>query len=152
MKFVVTNRQTVEAASLSDEPHAYISISTNGCPSPQIRANDKTMAVLCLWFLDLDKDRPGLEAKKFQPHHARAVLDFVFANMKTVETVIVHCDAGLSRSPGVAAALTKIFGGDDSPFFKQCTPNMRVYRMLLEEYVSSLNAGRWDALREKQDA
>ena len=48
--------------------------------------------------------------------------------------VVLHCDAGMSRSPGLAAALSKVLVGDDTEFFKRYRPNMRVYRTLLERY------------------
>ena len=50
-----------------------------------------------------------------------------------VERSIVHCDAGKSRSPGVAAALARVLDGDDASYFGgRYTPNARVYRTLLE--------------------
>lgn len=39
--------------------------------------------------------------------------------------------SGKSRSPAVAAAITKIKGGDDSHWFRVKTPNALVYRTLL---------------------
>jgi predicted protein tyrosine phosphatase len=69
----------------------------------------------------------------FEPHHARAILAFINA-YPNAERIVVHCDAGLSRSPGVAAALAKIHNGDDSEFFKRHSGlNRRVYRMILDE-------------------
>jgi predicted protein tyrosine phosphatase len=45
----------------------------------------------------------------------------------------VHCDAGVSRSPAVAAALARVLKGDDAEYFAgRYRPNTRVYRMLLE--------------------
>lgn len=48
--------------------------------------------------------------------------------------VIVHCDAGLSRSAGVAAAIMKHFNDDDSPVFDsgKYYPNTWCYRLTLE--------------------
>ena len=48
--------------------------------------------------------------------------------------LIVHCDAGISRSAGVAAAVTEAEGGDpagifDSPYYE---PNHHCYRLVLE--------------------
>lgn len=54
--------------------------------------------------------------------------------------MVLHCDAGMSRSPGVAAALSKVLVGDDSQFFKRYRPNMRVYRTLLERYYDQFEA------------
>lgn len=45
---------------------------------------------------------------------------------------VCHCEAGISRSSGVAAALAKHFNNDDSKFFKYpYLPNRLVYRTLL---------------------
>ena len=46
--------------------------------------------------------------------------------------VVVHCEAGVSRSPAVAAALCKGLGGNDLQFFRRYQPNMHVYRLMLE--------------------
>ena len=48
--------------------------------------------------------------------------------------VIVHCDAGISRSAGIAAAILKHTTGDDSSIFVngQYDPNLWCYRKTLE--------------------
>jgi predicted protein tyrosine phosphatase len=68
-------------------------------------------------------------APKFKPGDA-VVPDF--GHSAEFENFIVHCDAGHSRSPAVAAAISKAFGEDDSMYFKRYRPNMRVYRNLLD--------------------
>lgn len=46
--------------------------------------------------------------------------------------IVVHCEAGVSRSAGIAGALSKHFLGDDSRFFRSpYLPNRLVYRTLL---------------------
>ena len=57
-----------------------------------------------------------------------------FLSRHPSDDVIVHCDAGLSRSAGVAAAIMKHFNGDDSPIFDsgKYYPNMWCYRITLE--------------------
>ena len=51
--------------------------------------------------------------------------------------MIVHCDAGISRSSGVAAAILKAKTGDDSQIFNnpKYRPNMRCYRIVLDEFM-----------------
>lgn len=52
---------------------------------------------------------------------------------REINRLYVHCDAGISRSAGVAAAISKYFLGSDFKFFNcHLTPNMLVYRRLLE--------------------
>ncbi|HVH42669.1 MAG TPA: hypothetical protein VM925_10005 [Labilithrix sp.] len=51
----------------------------------------------------------------------------------SVERIVIHCDAGISRSAAVAAALSRALRGDDTEFFTgKYKPNMRVYRLLLD--------------------
>jgi predicted protein tyrosine phosphatase len=88
---------------------------------------------------------PATADTLFNERTARQVLDFVRAHLiqdqafaarqrpeMAVQAIVVHCDAGLSRSPAVAAALTRgLFEQDDSHWFKTKAPNMLVYRRLL---------------------
>jgi predicted protein tyrosine phosphatase len=50
------------------------------------------------------------------------------------ERIIVQCDAGVSRSAGVGAALMKFFNDDDMKIFEnpRYCPNMRCYRTVLD--------------------
>ncbi len=51
--------------------------------------------------------------------------------------VVVHCEAGYSRSAGVAAAIMKWANGDDTPIFKgPYAPNMRCYRKVLNALMA----------------
>lgn len=121
-------------------PHVIVSISTPGSPEAKLVTNPHTLGVLRLWFHDLNdaamehvEIRDQYEAECFNRAQARQVLDLVSAHPEA-QRLLVHCDAGLSRSPAVAAALSKILLGDDSHFFKRYHPNSRVYRTILEEH------------------
>jgi predicted protein tyrosine phosphatase len=63
---------------------------------------------------------------------AHTILAFVEEHLPSVETIVCQCDAGLSRSAGLAAALSRILQGDDRYFFQRFAPNERVYQKLLE--------------------
>ena len=52
-----------------------------------------------------------------------------------VEQIIVHCDAGQSRSVGCVAAIKKWYTNDDAEFFNG-TPNMHCYHLVLEEFYN----------------
>lgn len=56
----------------------------------------------------------------------------------SVDKIIVHCEAGQSRSAGVAAALMKYYYNDDTPIFNNSryTPNMRCYRITLNALMN----------------
>lgn len=56
-----------------------------------------------------------------------------------LDLVIVQCEAGQSRSAGIAAALMKYFWNDDTAIFNnhKYTPNMLCYRTMLNELMSN---------------
>ncbi len=72
---------------------------------------------------------------------ANNIVNFV-NNFNEIDTIIVHCDAGQSRSAGVAAAIAKFFNGDDEQFFSgggmygspRYTPNRLAYRKVLQAF------------------
>ena len=64
----------------------------------------QTQRVLYLQFDDVTNDAdPGLIP--FSGFHARAILKFVLKYTRDDEHLIVHCEAGISRSAAVADAL-----------------------------------------------
>ena len=60
---------------------------------------------------------------------AKQIIAFIKKNRK-VETLLVHCYAGQSRSRAVGAFAVKMLGGDNSRYFSQGNPNMHVYDTL----------------------
>ena len=104
-------------------------------------ANDETLfasisrenrvGLLQVAFADITQPLKGFIA--FYDSLGFDILDFVSQHWDTVDLLMVHCDAGISRSSAVAAAISRLkFGSEgdflDSPF----DPNPRVYRMLRE--------------------
>ena len=82
---------------------------------------------LCTNMLS-DHNSPEDDAKK--------IVEFLKKYPNT--DIIVHCDAGISRSSGVAAAIMKWATGDDSPIFKsyRYCPNTWCYRKTLEALMT----------------
>jgi protein-tyrosine phosphatase len=88
--------------------------------------------VLPLEFHDLGPECPAQLADKLMTTtQAKKIARFLFT--KKPEAIIVNCEAGISRSAGVAAALAKFFYDDDKEIFKKAIPNMYVYRLTLRE-------------------
>ena len=85
--------------------------------------------VLTLYFDDIEQEVEG--AVLFSDEMADAVLDFVLAH-RDAETLLVHCYGGQSRSRAVGAFVLRLFGKDNSAYFKTGRPNRRVYEALLE--------------------
>ncbi len=63
--------------------------------------------------------------------HARAIRKFVEQWREMAETIVVHCEQGMSRSPAVAAAISKFLDGDGSQFFDEYVPNRYVYDLMI---------------------
>ena len=100
--------------------------------APLVNKENNVLSILRLWFDDVDEK----STNSMNADHARAIADFVdrFSDIDDL-TVIVHCDAGVSRSAGVAAALSEYYNGDDSYFFDSgiYRPNMLCYRTMMDE-------------------
>lgn len=139
--FYVYSRDWVQVIAPQPVPHLIVSIKVPGDPfQVKLPVNEHTLKTLHLEFHDLGDEamkhvdvRDQYEGQCFSRSQARQILAMVAAYPEA-EAFVVHCDAGLSRSPGVAAALSKILTGDDNYFFKRYTPNSRVYRTILEEH------------------
>lgn len=121
-----------EAEEVQGKKWAVISIS-HLSDWPNITSSENCKGVLRLSFSDIDK--PSSEHTIFDKSHARLILQFVKSMMRDkVEVMVVHCQAGISRSPAVCAALAELYGQNNDNFMrsKLYVPNMHVYRTLLD--------------------
>lgn len=137
MDFVIHSRKLIESMPPPAVPHLVISITTSPLDEAQLPATPACLGILRLAFFDSDlppeEDEPeGL----FSRADARRIWDFVLSHQAQVACVVLHCNAGVSRSPGVAAALARVLCGDDADFFARYKPNSRVYRLLLDVYAA----------------
>lgn len=122
------------------EPTAIISISDpymGYADEPFCSEENKIRGILNLRFADADGagidvyGRNVEESDLMTDEDARKVARFVNENRDIY--ILVHCDAGISRSAGVAAAILKHYTGDDTAIFKsgRFYPNMWCYRKTL---------------------
>lgn len=107
---------------------AIISISTPG-HSP---AKLYDVPALHLVFHDLDS--PYHKVPLFNEEQASQIWTFV-SSLKDIELLIIHCDAGISRSPAVAAAIAFSRGENPGNYFNRYLPNRWVYRVMLKVYA-----------------
>ena len=95
----------------------------------------KTCAdVLTLYFDDIDRVVDG--AVLFSEEHARSIIDFIRKN-SSVDTLLVHCYGGESRSRAVGAFAMEMLGGSSKKYFDTGSPNMHVYNTLKEVYAGT---------------
>lgn len=94
--------------------------------------NDGHHNVLNLEFDDVITE---CEYKEFTKEHAKQVIEFI-NNNKTVNSFMIHCAAGISRSGAIGQFILDYFSGDKD-FFKKTNrhilPNGKVLRLLNEE-------------------
>lgn len=110
---------------------------------PHRGKNNGVLDVLRLSFADADRvsepdvyGRVVSESDMMSNDDAKKIVEFLKKYPNT--DIIVHCDAGISRSSGVAAAIMKWATGDDSPIFKsyRYCPNTWCYRKTLEALMT----------------
>ena len=133
MKFLVLSRSRA-GREAPDHPHATISLTDPSKPEAELVETESRAGILRLAFDDTgDYGQPLRGAIVFGPEHAEEILRFADAHRHDVETFVVHCEAGVSRSAGVAAALAVLLGEDDARFFVEHYPNRTVRHMILEQ-------------------
>ena len=124
----------MEAVRPHEVSHVIISITSTQEDLALLRANDHCRGILRLSFLDADEgSEPLVGGELFSLDQAMQIWNFVERHQADVQRIVVHCDAGISRSPAVAAALAYVLNGNNDEFFLgQYMPNARVYRLLLD--------------------
>ena len=112
-----------------DKKYAVISIVDPTDNPARLEKDLNRVAVLHTPFRDTDESNGEYRISSF---HSELISKFVTTMVSmNVNFIVVQCELGISRSSGVAAALSKHFNGADSLFFKHYVPNMLVYRTIL---------------------
>ena len=124
-------RYAMEAHS---EAAAVISISDCDKDSPVLELNpDNGIAARCMLKFD-DVERGEVNA--ITAADVLKIVEFAADAAKEQDMLIVHCEAGVSRSAGVAAAIMKAVNGSDMEVFRnrRYVPNMTCYRAVLDAF------------------
>lgn len=150
---VIRNQETISSLS-------WALISIYSSPPEQLITEDKIELmhrmncgpILNLCFGDITKEQferikvatpktldQGL--RLFDETDAHKILDFVkILNDEPIGTLVVHCDAGISRSGAIGLFITRLLGLDEKEFRKNnryIHPNNFIYDVLTE--VSGIN-------------
>ena len=123
------------------EKCAIISITDFESDIVKFEYNNNIKGVLRLHFLDED-DMSYVRNKNKDTHRlfstgdAIKILNFVDEMIDKIDVLYIHCLAGWSRSPAIAAAICDIYGIEtDTRWFFQYSPNVFVYRKLMNAYT-----------------
>lgn len=128
-QFVVRSARNAELFR-SERPWAAIQISH--CNDFPVLSEENRVGSLRLVFEDTEEPD---EPESFTAAQAVEILAFVATMWDRVEVFLIHCEAGLSRSPAVAAALCRIYYDHDGGWFESIFPNRLVYRLLVETHA-----------------
>ena len=99
--------------------------------------------VLRLQFHDVDKaakfkfEFENAVDVYFEPENAKEILAFVKNHLPKVKLIICQCEQGVSRSPAIAGALSKILQNEDDFFLKNYWANQWVYNLILEQSLKT---------------
>ena len=113
--------EAAEQGALTDT-YAVISIqdSHTGGFGVQFTKNQFCKGVLTLMFDDIVTEVDG--AVLFDDDMAESIVDFIGQHKAFVDTLLVHCYAGQSRSRAVGAFVVEMLGGDNSKYFEEAMP------------------------------
>lgn len=118
-----------------DVPHVVISIADAAAIHPTLADSPTRLGLLRLAFDDVEPKRKEYYGSKraMTVDDARQIRAFVEAHLDVAELIVVHCDAGMCRSPAVAAALWRWLENGRGPFFETFRPNAHVFRTMSDE-------------------
>ena len=128
-KVLWANQRMGLACAWCEDKHIHICIRS---VMAEPRGPSCSSPALLIAFHDLDDLAPAeFHGGLFTDAQATQIVEFVKGNDPDA-TILINCEAGVSRSSAVAASLSKFFNGDDNEVFKHSVPNMFVFRKMLK--------------------
>ncbi len=131
--------------SCHNTPAVIISISTPNTEYPYKGFKSDincVIDILVLFFADVDgqdsmdiNDDYAAIKELMTDKDAKKIAGFVDRYKNVL--LIIHCDEGVSRSAGIAAAVLRYYTGDDAAIFDDCfsyNPNMWCYFKVLKAF------------------
>lgn len=137
MPVVILSRREVESRVFEDGDYV---ISITDPDSPLAKING-TNDILRLQFYDIDTPLKTLDNKIFYPMQmsdAIKIVQFIKSiKLKKLKNIVVHCEAGLSRSAGIGAGIAKYLYDNDNHIWNTKTPNYHCYKILLKAFYEN---------------
>ena len=138
MKMKVDVMSRMKIGEFSQHKHAeviaVVSISDPDKESPMLQneSGNGIVRLLQLHFADVETGQLDCMTDS----QAKSIAEFVLHVQDTVDRIIVHCEAGVSRSAGTAAAIMKYINGNDWGVFDDPgkRPNMTCYRKVINAF------------------
>ena len=134
--YVLSRRKAMNESYRLNEPTLIISITDPALDLNSFADNKNIVAICRVQFDDVTKDNARPCDVLMSTRDADKIKEYVISYMDKVETVIVHCEGGRSRSAGVMAAIQRYITGDDSEIMNSSRylPNDHCYRLMLSAF------------------
>ena len=138
-KYKVISRSACERYCTQKHSNTAIIISIKSSwdieqPNVYCTYDNNIKDILFLSFDDVTKEDNPTHCMSLED--GQKIADFVNKYYAKVDTIIIHCDGGISRSAGVGSAIMRVMEGDDYPIFdnQKKHPNMTCYLRTLHGF------------------
>jgi len=135
-EIIVLSREDAESYVPSSRE---VCISIADPDAPPARISDSFVAVLRLHFDDVVESTNPADIL-FAPEHAREIDQFV-ESWPDADRIVVHCNMGMSRSPGVALGVCDVRGWATAAIERSHPGWNRLVRKTLGETARSKSGG-----------
>lgn len=141
---VLSREKAVKYSYSCKDDIVIISISTPFDPTPKFNNNPHIKGIFRMSFYDvMEGDAQDYEPPK--PSNFAGLKRFIDSNKNKIDGIIIHCDAGISRSAGCAMAMADYVGCENivRTQGEKFRPNFTVYdctRKELGTYYGSENS------------
>lgn len=135
IQIYICNRSQINqaVADLAHTPHVVISATDHRSSHPSIQINDNTLGLVRVKFDDVTED--DQHYKSISSKEADIIYHAYYTYRDYLPVYIINCDAGISRSAGVASALSLLEYGCDSNYEhltpSEPHPNRTVFHSIL---------------------
>lgn len=133
MNFLILSRNNAKTFSYQKHFFPYVIISVTDISSKPVIFNKSSelKSVLRLSFDDIDFESDNA----ISDNDAKRIISFINQWKNQINLVVIHCEAGVSRSAGICAALMLWLNGSNKIIFDNShyNPNIRCYRIVLRE-------------------
>ena len=136
-EMVVLSRENAEQYEPTQRE---ICISISDPSAVPARLSPRFVSVLRLWFSDVVETEDPADIL-FALEHATSISEFLEAASE-VDRIVLHCNMGISRSPGVALGLCDLNGWATAELERKHPGWNRLVRGVMREFAKSDKARR----------
>lgn len=133
-KILILSRRVAKVFSY-DKPWACISIASHPDELPKLNSTQR-IDLLQLVFDDVEYiPAQGSNRHLISETQAEEIIKFAQVVWPNIDLLMIHCYAGISRSPAIGKFLSEIYQPEYAVYFDQIyAPNTLVYRILKESF------------------